>query len=228
VGFLARLDELNLWEDTIVLITSDHGEEFWDHFQGFSKHGHSLYGELLNVPLFLYVPELSTKHLKTVDEEVSLVDVVPTIGDLLGLEFNEPLDGITLCPLLRGEGVHRTYPILATHHNANLQRTLRVCSVADGIKYIEPIAAQNVPSSAHGACFHWELGRELYNLHQDPREQHNEALLKPGAADTLAARTQAAFAKSLAPSIPASDASFVPPLPRSLREQLKAAGYLEG
>lgn len=227
VDFLARFDELDLWENTVVLITSDHGEEFWDHFQGFSKHGHSLYGELLNVPLLLYVPELSTKHLQSISTEVSLVDVVPTLGELLGLELPEPVDGISLCPFLRGEKVGRSCPILATHHDANLQRTLRVCSITDGIKHIEPISIQNIPTSSHRACFHWELERELYDLDRDPREQNNEALLKPDMADTLAAGTKAALAQSLAPMDLSSDASFVPSLPHSLREQLKAVGYLE-
>jgi len=69
----------HLDDDDIVVFFSDHGEEFWDH--GGVEHGHTVYEELLAVPLVIKAPGLEPGR---VDEPVSLMDVAPTITDLLG------------------------------------------------------------------------------------------------------------------------------------------------
>jgi len=81
------LDELP--EDATVLVLSDHGEEFWDH--GEFEHGHTLYDELLRVPLIARGPGLTpgTYRMPT-----SLMDVAPTILEAAGLPAE--LDGIAL------------------------------------------------------------------------------------------------------------------------------------
>jgi len=70
---------LHLDDDDIVVFFSDHGEEFWDH--GGVEHGHTVYEELLAVPLVIKAPGLEPGR---VDEPVSLMDVAPTVADLLG------------------------------------------------------------------------------------------------------------------------------------------------
>ncbi len=71
---LARFLE-TLSEDDTVLIVSDHGEEFWDH--GGFEHGHSLYDELLRVPLVVRGPSIEAGRY---DVPVSLLDVAPTLA----------------------------------------------------------------------------------------------------------------------------------------------------
>jgi hypothetical protein len=71
------------------------------------------------------------------------------------------------------------------------------------------------------------LERELYNLEDDPLEQHNEAFRSPGLADSLAGGTRVAFANCLEPTAHPFGTSLVPPLPQDLQRQLKAVGYLE-
>jgi arylsulfatase A-like enzyme len=82
----------------VVIVYADHGEEFWDHRQ--FEHGHSLFDELLRVPLVISGPGLKPARL---DTPVSLLDVTPTILDMLGLETSGPFDGASLTPLMRGE-----------------------------------------------------------------------------------------------------------------------------
>ncbi len=97
---LDRLDRLELTENTLVVFTADHGEEFRDH--GWLGHTQSLYRELVRVPLILRGPGVAQK-LRLADP-VSAVDLAPTLLELLG--FREGLgDGSSLAPLLRGEAL---------------------------------------------------------------------------------------------------------------------------
>jgi len=98
---LDALDRLALREDTLLVLLSDHGEEFHDH-GGF---GHdTLYDELLRVPLLMRLPPGASPLPEgaRVEPVVRLVDVLPTILELLGLPSLEHAQGRSLLPLLRG------------------------------------------------------------------------------------------------------------------------------
>jgi arylsulfatase A-like enzyme len=95
---LGELELLGLADRTLVVVTSDHGEEFGEHGQRF--HNFQLYGEVLRVPLAMRLPGSIPAGLR-VSAPVSLVDVMPTILDLLGLPVPPGLDGSSLVPLLR-------------------------------------------------------------------------------------------------------------------------------
>jgi arylsulfatase A-like enzyme len=92
---LARLYAV-LSPDDIVVFFSDHGEEFWEH--GGYEHGHALFDELLHVPLIVRAPGLQG----VVDAPVSLLDVAPTVLDLVGLSA-EGMDGRSLVQAMRGQ-----------------------------------------------------------------------------------------------------------------------------
>lgn len=95
-------------DDLLVVVVADHGEEFLEH--GDVGHGHTLYDELLRVPLqFAWSPSLG-KALGLrpggVDAQVRLVDVAPTLLELAGLSWPPAapaMDGASLLPALRGE-----------------------------------------------------------------------------------------------------------------------------
>ncbi|MCP5106802.1 MAG: sulfatase-like hydrolase/transferase [bacterium] len=70
---ISVLKQRNMLENTLVVITSDHGEELWDHNN--FEHGHTLYNELIHVPLILVGNKLTHKKVKT---PVTLVDLLPT------------------------------------------------------------------------------------------------------------------------------------------------------
>jgi len=97
--FFQFLDESGALDDTIVVLTSDHGEEFLEHGQ--IGHERSLHRELLEVPLLLHVPGLEPRRVSS--GTAGLADLVPTLLELLGLPQPSPLDGTSLAPLLRGE-----------------------------------------------------------------------------------------------------------------------------
>ena len=94
---IARLDALGLADETLVIVTADHGEEFMRH--GWIGHTVSLYNELIHVPLLFRLPG----RLKpgTCRAPVSLTDLWPTLAALFSLEKPAyPLDGRSLAPLL--------------------------------------------------------------------------------------------------------------------------------
>lgn len=100
VGRLLRgLADLGLDRRTVVVLTADHGEEFQDH--GGFEHGHTLYEELLRVPLVLAVPGEPPAR---VSEPVSIVDIAPTLLELLGVAADDRGPGVSLLrPQVAGE-----------------------------------------------------------------------------------------------------------------------------
>jgi arylsulfatase A-like enzyme len=95
-----ELTKRGLDKNTIVIWTSDHGEEFNEH--GGIFHGHSLYDELVHVPLIIRYPK-GLPQGRTVNKLVRLIDIYPTIMELAGLQLPEGLEGLSLLPLIRGQ-----------------------------------------------------------------------------------------------------------------------------
>ncbi len=99
-AFLERLSALGLADDTLVVVTSDHGEEFDDH--GSWGHGHSVYQELLHVPLMFRLPKRLPGGTK-VGDAVSTMDISATVTELLGVPAMEDNEGHPLVGLMFGE-----------------------------------------------------------------------------------------------------------------------------
>jgi hypothetical protein len=97
--FVSWLKQEGLYGRTVILFTSDHGEQFWEH--GASLHGHTVYEEEIRIPVILLAHGIGGRF-----ENVPVVaaDIAPTIADLAGYSVNPPYDdshmGISLVPLL--------------------------------------------------------------------------------------------------------------------------------
>lgn len=89
---LAAIEQAGRMENTIVILTADHGEELFDH-GGFS-HGFTLHREVLHVPLYVSLPGQTSAA--TVDRAVSILDIVPTVLARLDLSAPEGLTGVDL------------------------------------------------------------------------------------------------------------------------------------
>jgi len=141
------LDDLR--DDAVVLITSDHGEEFWEH--GGFEHGHTLYDELLRVPMILRGPGVKAGRF---DAPTSLLDVAPTLASIMGVDtvgmVGEDLRGLadgSAAPRFKERPLSFGRPLYGLRRWGSLQ---------EGMKY----------SSFEG-------NEEIYNLHTDPGETTN-------------------------------------------------------
>ncbi len=148
---LDELDRLGLSERTAVVLTADHGEALFEH--GFIGHNTQVYNESVRVPLMLRVPGVTPRRVADV---VELIDLAPTVLDLVGLgslHAVEEMQGRSLLPLLVGD---RLVPQPA--FSRTLWNKPRYAVQDSRSKYIW--------DSRSGA-------RELYDLTRDPLEAVN-------------------------------------------------------
>jgi hypothetical protein len=104
---------------TIVVVTSDHGEEFGEH--GLRFHARSLYNAVVRVPLVMRVPGVAARRVAT---PVSLVDVMPTLLDLAGVEGPSGMNGRTLVPALHGRAAPARPILLELMHDRQITRDM--------------------------------------------------------------------------------------------------------
>jgi choline-sulfatase len=104
---LEALEAEGLTEGTVVVLTSDHGEELFEH--GYQGHRHSLEQELLHVPLLLRAPAESFAGLR-VAAPVQSIDIAPTLVELAGGEVPAGWEGRSLLPLLEAQDADRPAP----------------------------------------------------------------------------------------------------------------------
>jgi arylsulfatase A-like enzyme len=165
-NILLQLKNSSLLDNTILIITADHGEEFWDHHN--FEHGHTLYNELLHIPLIIAGRAVSSK---AVSAPVQLIDIHPTILALAGTEpCGAPMQGRNLLAPPGGAARPANRAVFAT---ATLYGTEKMCVIKNGHKYIH-----NTERSRHK----WKLigyaspdTAECYNLDTDPSESVNRA-----------------------------------------------------
>jgi hypothetical protein len=148
IGVLRQTLEQHRMEDrTAIVIMSDHGEAFGEH--GTRRHASTVYDELLRVPLLVHVPGVKPR---VVDDPVTLLDLGPTLLDLMGAQTPGRYLGQSLVGYLRGEDPHLTRPIAA---EARLKHAM---VMPDGFKVIHDTRSHVV---------------QIYDLKSDPGELHN-------------------------------------------------------
>ena len=175
---LQKLHDLGIEDDTIVVFVSDHGETLYDHDCFFDHHG--MYDPTLVVPLILRW----NGHLpagKRIGDYCQLKDFMPTLLELMGIETDLKFDGRSLMPLVRGE--ERTsepefYITECTWMRKHGWRTPEWKLIVA----LEP-------------DFHFKPELELYNLIQDPQENHNVAAENPEVVEMLKKRMYDFIAK---------------------------------
>lgn len=97
---IEKLKKLDLFDRTLIIVTADHGDEFFEHNN--KGHRSTLYEEVIRVPLIIRQPG-EKRTGQTISPPVGIIDVAPTILDLLGLEELKKISGRSLRPLLDEE-----------------------------------------------------------------------------------------------------------------------------
>ena len=149
---LNALRELNLYETTLIIFTSDHGEEFWEHDR--LDHGHSAYEEALKVPLIFSLPKVLPQRIK-VPQLVELIDVVPTVLDLCGIEPDDTFQGESLTPYF-----------------LNPSLTQQRFAFSENMLYTED--KKSIQNEKYKLIYFTVSNKyEFYDLEKDPQEQRN-------------------------------------------------------
>lgn len=211
---LRQLRALDLYDRTMVIITADHGENLGEH--GRIGHQYCLYDTLLHVPLIVKYPKRGVAPAR-IREPVSLVDVVPTILELLGERANAPGD-------LRGYNLLAHPPqrnIFAEMSKPDLAPFLALYPNAETAPYDRSLRA--VRTSQHKLIQGSDGLDELYDLDTDPDETYNLKESRPDLVNTLAAELDR-WQDDL---IPAMSTGEAPEFEVQVRERLRALGYLE-
>ena len=92
------LRDLGLEKDTLMVWVADHGEEFWEHGRLF--HGHTVYGELNQVPLVFHWPNNpEIRKGVMIDQQIENIDIMPTILEACGVEMPAVVNGVKQSPL---------------------------------------------------------------------------------------------------------------------------------
>jgi hypothetical protein len=165
--FVDWLKANRIYDKTVILFTSDHGEQFWEH--GASLHGHTLYEEEIRIPAILFVPGIQRRF-----ENIPIIaaDMVPTIAELAGYSIDPPyVDshmGISLVPLILND---------------------------DRARYLKRDVVGRASFKRRYFLFRnwqWKLIyfaeldlMQLFNVQEDPMEQKNLIAEKPGLAAEL-------------------------------------------
>ncbi|RMD83358.1 MAG: hypothetical protein D6815_06770 [Candidatus Dadabacteria bacterium] len=223
----AAIERLGLTSDTAVILTSDHGESFAEH--GTTGHAFNLYDPVLRVPMLIRVAgsPAPPPHVAT---RVQLVDLAPTIIDLLGLpqSATRGMQGRSLLPLLSGAAIPDC-PIIVEADALDTQAAL----ILDGYKYVHygilshnPLNPRFVLLTLKGALSPYVRDEELFDLRADPAERHNLAALRPD----IARKYKGLLFSRIRLLRLLHDNRFhrkPAPMPESARRQLRALGYLD-
>jgi arylsulfatase A-like enzyme/Tfp pilus assembly protein PilF len=200
---IQALKDLGLFDSTLIIITSDHGEMLGEH--GELTHGYFIYQSAVKVPLIFKLP--GQTESRQVQDVVGLIDIMPTVCSLLNIQPPE-VQGKDLSPYLLGKSVTRkerhiyTESLIPTKYNANTLLGV----VGGDLKYIQTTRP------------------ELYNLVKDPNESRNLVDHEPQQARILQGRLR----DMLEASAVGGRADSKTVLDEQARKRLESLGYVSG
>ena len=220
---IATLEATGNADDTIVVLTSDHGEEFLEH--GLRSHGGHLYEESVRVPLLIRGPGIPAGQ--RVATPVAMADLMPTLLELFDLPAPADREARSLLPLARGAD-----PSAFAGRPIYSEGLVKYQAGSEGVRRFDPpIHAVSVGQrKLVRDREQGEVRYELYDLAADPLERRNlfgeeranasdlKALLERYPAEQEARR------RRLAGEAPAEEA---PPIDPERERKLRALGYLE-
>ena len=162
-GFLAELKQMGLYDDTVIVFTSDHGEEFLE--RGRVGHSTTLYSELVHIPLMIKPPKALPLRLSG-EETISNLDVLPTVLGLLGIKAPAELEGADLVA-----SASPARAVFAEVRHRDFGRLIDMTTVISGQwKMIHDLVDDRF---------------ELYDLKGDPGERVNRYDLRPSGYASL-------------------------------------------
>jgi len=210
VGILLReMKKLNVYKDTLIILSADHGESLGEHDYYFG-HGWSLYDVLLKVPLIIVYNRIIPAH-EIIKKQISIINIMPTIFDILNIKENIKTRGHSALPLMSGK--EKDY-----HNHAFSGRYFKTEEAMAAIrtdewKLIHNLGKEGIEDNSY----------ELYNLKQDPGELNNILLHEKKKFQSLKQKLDRWAAEEVKPIT--SNVSV--PMDKLTEEMMKSLGYLQ-
>lgn len=212
---LETLDGLGLNDDTLIVVTSDHGEDLGERSPPQpGNHGHALWDELLLVPLIIFDPTREYP-VHRVAVQARLIDTMPTILDILGLPAPKTEWASSLVPLMTGDEADDRPVWSVLDSNRKRNRPLQFAFRSGTRKLIL------TPEVEGGR----QRSIELYDLVADPRERQNVASAEPERTQAMLRSVEAFRRQFDAAGAPVFESKR--PIPPPVRRRLRALGYIE-
>ncbi|RMF69187.1 MAG: DUF4976 domain-containing protein [Calditrichaeota bacterium] len=168
---LDRLETLGVLDNSLVIITGDHGENLYEHGMEYGHYG--VYDSSLRIPLLFFMPKKLPQGLR-IQKVVQSIDIAPTILDLLNIPIPKQFQGRSLLPLVRGEAPD--WPSVA--HSVMFRNDRNFLALRDGDwKLLLTVTKK-------GKKY------ELYHIPSDPKELHNLIDSKPDVAKRMKAEME--------------------------------------
>jgi arylsulfatase A-like enzyme len=218
---LDELKKLNLYDQTMLIITADHGEAFGEH--GYWMHSWNIYNEVARVPLIIKFPR-SRHRGRIIHDFVGTIDILPTILDEANISGSgSRVDGESLLNILNQKKKKpKPYLIYQPAYMTAAPTPRRIGLFLDPFKLV---INEDYPPQA----YKWfspppprEEDLELYDLRRDPGEKKNLAGLKRNVVQELISKVQV-----LLKDLEKERSVRKLPLDRDLLERLRALGYIE-
>jgi arylsulfatase A-like enzyme len=176
-----KLRQLGVLDNTLIIVLSDHGEEFWDH--GWTAHGHSVYQELTHTMLMMWNPKLLPAP-KRISEPVQLIDIMPTVLDLMHVKIPAMVEGQSLSPLINGQPFKRRGLVVSSRFAAPHPQGLVPENATDSFAIINSRWKFIYRNKAAKAGI---KRVELYDRRNDRQEQHDVAGQNPEEVESMMA-----------------------------------------
>ncbi len=211
------LEHNDLLEDTLIIITSDHGEEFWEHARAEKDmgndprgiygvaHGHSMFEEQLHIPLVFYWTRLCGACPETINNHVDHIDISPTILAAVGLEPYPGFQGRNLWPYLKNEKSLSELPGKPIISSSPAYGPGTVSIIDKNLKYIRRNDGKTM----------------LFDIQQDREERNNIIGENKQAAENLEKK-----ARRYQSIDPGNAESSIQEYDESIKSELRALGYI--
>ena len=209
---LAALERTGLDDSTLLIVLSDHGEGF-EPERSRIHHAGRLQEDVLRIPLLVAGPHLSHR---LVDDSISLVDVLPTVAELLGIPAEEELDGVSFAKSLYGKSSARSSSpprtLLAMEHAYRWMDGRRI----------------DFRAPEDGAASYAVIHRNLYYIREGDREEIYDMRADPEQRRDLAASSfdSTPFRKAVEARAGFEAGGEAMPMDKELEDRLRSLGYI--
>jgi arylsulfatase A-like enzyme len=197
---LSMLKKLNIYNNTIIVITSEHGEEFNEH--GGLCHGMKFYDELIHVPLIIKIPHY--KRGKRIKALVQSIDIMPTIFEIIGVTIPHYVQGKSFYALIKNRKINSIHKYVYGYNNEfSYLRSLKwKLIIHNNSNYVE-----------------------LYNLKKDPGEKRN--IYSSNSNSKIVNMMLVKLLKWLytLPVYKEKENEFLPNIDKKTQEKIKKTGY---